>query len=358
MNPYARRRHVLPALALLGVTTLAACGGGGGAETAAGSTTSGATDCPFEPDPAVTTTARIAYQNIPNGDLVVKDQAMLENCMPNADITWSKFDSGGDVIQAFGSDSADIGLVGSSPATRGLSAPLNIPLRVVWVQDVIGEAESLVARDTAVKEITDLTGKTIAVAFSSTAHFSLLQALEDAGMDATTDVTLINLSPDKMPSAWQGGQIDAAWVWDPTLSVLKKTGTVVMSSADTAAAGKPTYDLSAATAEFIDANPEFMSAWAKAQDAAVTQIEEQPDEAALSIAVELGITPDEVTTQFAGYEYLSAAEQAGADYLGGKLAKDLEQTAGFLLTQGGIDAVSPAAAYTAGVDAEPAASVQ
>lgn len=321
-------------------------------------TAAGGAECPFPADPSVTSNVRIAYQNIPNGDLVVKDQRLLETCMPNATITWSKFDSGGDVIQAFGSNSADIGLIGSSPATKALSAPLNIPMKVVWIHDVIGKAESLVVRDKSITDINQLKGKTVAVAFSSTAHYSLLQALQDAGMDPAADVSIVNLSPDKMPSAWEGGQIDAAWVWDPTLSeLLKSDGQILMSSEDTAKAGKPTYDLGAATTSFIDANPAFMTAWAKAQNAAVERILDQPDDASVSIGAVMGISPDVVAAQFAGYRYLPATEQASVDFLGGKLGQDLQDTAGFLLKQGGITAVSPPQAYAGGVDAKPAEAV-
>ena len=144
-------RVLAAAVAVVGATALSGCvESNRPAEDAAGGS-----ECPFEADPSVTSSVRIAYQNIPNGDLVVKDQKMLENCMPNAKITWNKFDSGGDVIQAFGSNSADIGLIGSSPATKALSAPLNIPMKVIWVHDVIGKAESLVVKD---KAITDING--------------------------------------------------------------------------------------------------------------------------------------------------------------------------------------------------------
>jgi taurine transport system substrate-binding protein len=316
------------------------------------------TTCPFEADPSVTATARIAYQNIPNGDLVVKDQQMLEKCLPNAKITWSKFDSGADVIQAFGSGSVDIGLIGSSPATKALSKPLLIPMRVVWVHDVIGEAESLVVRDKSIKTVADLKGKKIAVPFSSTAHFSLIQALGEAGLDPRKGVSLINLAPDKMPAAWQGGQVDAAYVWDPTLSVLKKDGQVLTSSKETAKRGVRTYDLGAATTKFIEANPKFMAVWARAQDVAVKQILARPDQASVSVAAVLGIPPADVKKQFAGFEFLDAKTQSTPAYLGGKLGTDLGATAMFLLDQGGIEAMSAGAAYPAGVDPEPAAGVR
>jgi taurine transport system substrate-binding protein len=324
----------------------------GTVDTASGSATGAA--CPWEADDSITTTARIAFQKIPNGDLVVKDLGILEACMPKATIEWSNFASGGDVVQAYGASSVDIGLMGSSPATKALSEPLNIPLKVVWIHDVIGTAESLVVRDKGISDLKGLEGKTIAVPFGSTAHYSLLQALQDAGMDSAKDVKLINLEPEKMPAAWQGEQIDAAWVWDPVLTELKKTGTVVLSSADTAEAGKPTFDLGTASTAFIEANPEFMAQWAKAQDYAVTMINDDPATAAESIAAELGVPPADAQKLFEGYEYLPAATQADADHLRGKMGKDLATTAQFLLTQGGIDAVADDQVYADGVDATPA----
>lgn len=304
--------------------------------------------CPVTPDPSVHAHVRMAYQLIPNGDLVVKNEHLLETCLPNATISWSKFDSGGDVVQAFGSNSADIGLLGSSPATKALSAPLNIPIKVVWVQDVIGTAESLVARSATVKSLQDLKGKKIGVPFGSTSHYSLVLALQQAGMSAD-DVTLINLSPDKILAAWKRNDIDAAWVWDPTLSQIKQSGHTVMSSADTAKKGAATYDLSGGRAQFVDANPAFMKMWTTLEDHAVKKITSEPQQAAADIAAELGIPTAQVLPQFAGYTYLDAHEQASAPYFGGGLAKGLLSTAHFLLGQGDVDKVSPTATYTNGV---------
>ncbi len=89
----------------------------------------------------------------------------------------------------------------------------------------------------------------------------------------------------------------------------------------------------------------------------MTMIRDDPATAAESVAVALGIEPAEAEKQFAGLTYLDAAEQAGPDYLGGKLADDLHTTAGFLLDQGGITAVGSKSDYAAHVDAAPAASV-
>ncbi|MFE9583314.1 ABC transporter substrate-binding protein [Nocardia sp. NPDC006044] len=342
----ALRRAVTAGLAVAAVVaTTAGCVESGRGDTAAAGAQ---TACPFAADPSVTATARIGFQAIPNADLLVKDRGLLAACLPNAKVTWSQFSSGADVVQAFGAGSLDIGTMGSSPATKALSAPLNLPVRVLWIHDVIGKSESLIAKDNSITSLAGLRGKRVATPFGSTAHYSLLAALGKAGLAA--DVQLINMTPDAIPGAWTGGQIDAAWVWDPTLSKLAESGGhVVTSSADTAAAGAPTFDLAVASKKFLDENPRFAVVWAKLQDYAVTQLRTKPDEAAVSIGAQLGIEPKLVGPQLAGYTYLGAAEQADAKYLGGGFGADLHKTAEFLLSQGGIGAVGDESAYRTGI---------
>lgn len=347
--PHLTRTRALAAVvAATAAFGLSACGVGGDTEQAS------ADACPFQADESADTTVRIGYQKIPNGDVVVKDQKILENCLPNATIEWSNFASGGDVVQAFGGKSLDIGLAGSSPSTKALSAPLDLPVSVIWIHDVIGSAESLVVRDGEATDIEGLKGKTIATPFGSTAHFSLLQAIADAGEDPS-DYKIVNTEPEQIAPAWSRGDIDAAWIWDPTLSTLVKDGgKVVLTSEDTAKAGKPTFDLAIADRTFVKDNPKVLAVWAKAQDYAVKQIKDDPAKAAQSAAVEIGVSAAEAEKQFAGFTFLDAKQQAGADWLGGKLGKDLFSTATFLLTQDGIAKVAPESTYADGVDPGPA----
>ncbi|GAB10589.1 putative ABC transporter substrate binding protein [Gordonia araii NBRC 100433] len=309
-------------------------------------TIGGAVKCPVDPDPSVTGTVRIAWQEIPNGDLVVKDAGLLETCLPKAKLVWSKFASGGDVIQAFGANSLDIGLLGSAPAAKALSAPLDIAMRILWIQDQIGQAESLIARDPAIKTVADLRGKRIGVPFASTAHYSLLTALDKAGVGGSAQV--LNLSPDAIRGAWQGGQIDAAYIWEPTLDQLKSGGAhVVTDNARVAEQGAPTYDLTGARSDFVAKNSRFLRIWAAAQNWAAVLLNTKPDEAAVHIAGQLGVPVEQVLTQIKGYRHFDAAAQAAPDRLGGQLGADLRNTAQFLLQQGQVDAVGPVEAYIA-----------
>lgn len=351
MNRRTRRPLRAPALltALVAATTLSACGAGqvqspeGSAE---GGSDAGAGSCPVgEPDETIEAAVRIAYQDIPNGDLLVKQEGLLEACMPNAAIEWNKFDSGGSVVQAFGSASADIGLVGSSPAVKAMSEPLSLDVQAIYIFDVIGDAESLVVKDAGITDVEGLRGKKVAVPFSSTAHFSLLKILQDEGLEA--EVELINLSPDAMVAAFDRDEIDAAWVWAPTLPELVSSGgTPILSNADAAERGFATFDMAIGSTPFIEDNPEFMAMWTRVQDYASTQINDNPQEAAASIAAALGLQPDAVQDQFPGYEFPDAATQAGEDYFGGRMGQILGDTATFLADLGEVDSAEPVEFYT------------
>ena len=332
---------IVAAVAVLAFAALiAACGD---SETTTSSSPSG--------DPSE---IRIGYQLIPNGDLIVKDMGWLEEALPNTKITWIKFDSGGNVNTAMIAGSIDIGLAGSSPVAAGLSQPMNIAYKVPWIHDVIGAAESLAVRnDSGISDFADLKGKKIGTPFGSTAHYSLLAALELNGVDPG-DVKIVNLEPQAILAAWQRGDIDGAYVWNPTLAELKKDGTVLITSADLAKEGKLTADLAVVTNAFADAYPDAVQTWVEQQDKAVKLITSDPEAAAEAIGNQLNVTAEEAQVQMNDLIYLDATQQAGADYLGtpeapGKLAENLESASQFLLTQDAVEEVPPLTTFQAGL---------
>ncbi|MFJ8759003.1 ABC transporter substrate-binding protein [Streptomyces cyaneofuscatus] len=287
-------------------------------------------------------TIRIAYQTFPSGDLIVKEKGWLEKALPGYQVKWTKFDSGASINTAFVAGSVDLAAIGSSPVARGLSEPLNIPYQVTWVLDVAGENEALVARNgSKVSSVKDLVGKKVATPFSSTSHYSLLAALDQAGVDSSK-VQLLDLEPQDILAAWTRGDIDATYVWLPTLEELKKTGKVLVSSRELAAAGKPTLDLGVASTSFIKAHPDVLPAWRKAQAQALDLIHDDPDAASAAVGKQLGISPAEAGAQIKQGIFLTPAEQADAKWLGtpgkvGGLADNLHSAAQFLVDQKQID---------------------
>ncbi|MEU0130890.1 MULTISPECIES: ABC transporter substrate-binding protein [unclassified Streptomyces] len=322
------RRTSLLVAALGALVVVTACGTGGG----------GAGD-----DQGGGSTIRIGYQAFPSGDLIVKEKGLLEKALPDHTIKWIKFDSGATINTAFVAGSLDLAAIGSSPVARGLSEPLNIPYQVTWVLDVAGDNEALVARDgSGIKDVEDLEGRKVATPFSSTSHYSLLAALAASGVDASK-VDLLDLEPQDIVAAWSRGDIDAAYVWLPTLDELGKTGTTLVSSRELAAAGKPTLDLGVASTAFIEKQPEVITAWRKAQAQALDLIHDDPSAAAGAVGKQLGISPQDAAAQLKQGIFLKPAEQADAKWLGrpgqvGGLARNLHSAAEFLAGQKQIPA--------------------
>ncbi|WP_232323861.1 taurine ABC transporter substrate-binding protein [Catenuloplanes japonicus] len=289
-------------------------------------------------------TIRIAYQAFPSGDLIVKNQGLLEKALPDYKITWTKFDSGASINTAFVAGSIDIAAIGSSPVARGLSAPLHIPYQVAFVLDVAGDNEALVARNASgVKDVAGLKGKKVATSFASTSHYSLLAALDQAGLKES-DLTIVDLEPQDIQAAWTRGDLDAAYTWLPTLDALNKDGTVLISSRELATAGKPTLDLGVVATSFIEAHPDAVDAWRKAESQALDLIATDPTAAATAVGTELNLSPDEAKNQLSQGVFLTPADLATDEWLGtegkpGKLADNLVAAAQFLADQKKIDAV-------------------
>jgi len=329
------RRWLLPVLAAL-LLVAAACGdddsGGGSGETSSG-------------DPETIT---VGYQAVPNGDLVVKNEGWLEEAFPDSEIEWTLFDSGGSVNEAVVAGSIDIGLAGSSPVSRGLSTGLEY--QVPWIFDVIGEAEALVVNpESGAGAVEDLAGLSIATPLASTSHFSLLAALEAAGVDEA-DVEVIDAEPDDIYAAYSRGDIDGAYVWNPNLaSIVSDGGEILITSAELAEQGQTTYDLAVVSNDFAADFPEAVQTWLDVQNRAVQLIQDDPEAAAAAIGGELNLEADEVLPQLEGLIFLTAEEQNTAEFLGGGLADNLLASAEFNVEQGEIEEVAPPEAYTNGV---------
>ena len=132
--------------------------------------------------PAVADSLRIGYQNEPDPSHVAIVDGVYEKATGDK-IEWRKFDSGASVIAALASNAIDIGYAGSSPLAAGVTR--GAPIEAFLVAGLIGKAEGLVVRNgSGVNDIKDLVGKKVATPFVSTAHYSLLFALKQAGVDA------------------------------------------------------------------------------------------------------------------------------------------------------------------------------
>jgi len=285
-----------------------------------------------------------AYQ-----DMMVPFRALMEQGgiekKTGYKINWRKFGGGGDVVRAMASGNVALGEAGSSPIATAASQGLNIEL--FWILDDIADAEQLVARNSSgVTSVAGLKGKTVATPFVSTSHYQLMFALKQAGL-APGAVKVVNMRPPEIAAAWERGDIDATFIWDPVLTRVKQNGKVLTSAEAIAKEGRPTFDGLIVDRAWAAANKEFMVEFVKllaATDASYTRNPAAwtPDSAEVkAVAKWTGATAAEIPAGMAAYRFPTPAQQVSAEWLGGGAAKALLYTAQFLKEQGRVPEVAP-----------------
>ncbi len=259
------------------------------------------------------------------------------------DVEWRKFDSGTDVIAAMASGDVVLSELGSSPVA--IAASSGVDLQLIGYSDVIGTAESLIAHEgSGIASVADLKGKRIGVPLGSTAHFSLMGALQHEGI-AEGDVTIIGMKPDQIAASWDQDAIDAAWIWQPVQSELLKNGSLIIGADEVASWGFPTYDGWVVNGTWGQAHKAEVVAFLKEIDKVNNAYLANPaawtaDSAEVkALAAATGADPAQVPDILKGFTFLPMAEQTSATWLGGA-APTIKDTADFLKAAGRIDTVA------------------
>jgi taurine transport system substrate-binding protein len=290
----------------------------------------------------------IAYQDMLDPYRVAQESKEVEKAT-GYKINWKQFGGGGEVIKAMASGAVQVGEVGSAGIAAAVSR--GEPYELFWILDDIGDAEALVAKNgSGINSVKDLKGKKIAMPFNSTTHFHTMVALEQAGVNPA-DVQILNMRPPEVRAAWQRGDIQATWIWDPVLSEVKKDGKVILTSGKVSAdTGKATFDGYIVNKEWAKQHHDFMVQFVKVLAAAdekyrankATWTADSPEVKA--VAKWSGAKPENVPEGMALYRFPTLAEQNGKWLGGGKnsiAAKALEATAKFQLSQKQIEKTLP-----------------
>jgi taurine transport system substrate-binding protein len=264
-------------------------------------------------------------------------------------INWKQFGGGGEVIKAMASGAVQLGEVGSAGIAAAVSR--GEPYELFWILDDIGDAEALVAKNgSGINTVADLKGKKIAMPFNSTTHFHTMVALEQAGVNPA-EVQILNMRPPEVRAAWQRGDIQATWIWDPVLSEVKKDGKVILSSGKLSAeTGKATFDGYIVNKDWAKQNRDFMVKFVKVLAAAdesyrANTAKWNKDSAEVkAVAKWSGAKPEDVPAGMALYRFPTLTEQNSKWLGGGKdsvAAKALAATAQFQLSQKQIEKTLP-----------------
>jgi taurine transport system substrate-binding protein len=260
-------------------------------------------------------------------------------------INWRMFGGGGDVIKAMASGDVQIGEAGSSPIVAAASQGQDIKL--FWILDDIADAEALIVRNgSGINSVKDLKGKKVATPFVSTAHYQLMAVMKTEGVDAK-GVNVMNMRPPEIAAAWERGDIDAAFIWDPVLTKIKGNGKVIESSKTIGARGFPTFDGLIVNAKWAAQHEGFMVALvkilAKADEEYRANKAKWTADSPQVKAVAKWTKADakDVPPSMALYTFPTMAEQLGPKWLGGAAVKAMSSTAAFLKEQGRIQEAKP-----------------
>ncbi|MEV1082380.1 ABC transporter substrate-binding protein [Streptomyces sp. NPDC050211] len=142
--------------------------------------------------------------------------------------------------------------------------------------DVTGVA---VKKDSPVKSAKDLVGKTVAVnTLQNIGDTTVREAVRKDGGDPSK-VKFVEMAFDQMPAALDGGQVDAAWMGEPALTIAKSQGARVVASPFAETDPKLTVATYFTSTQLTKENPDLVKKFAEAMTESLTYASAHPDEA-------------------------------------------------------------------------------
>lgn len=170
---------------------------------------------------AATRELRVGYQK---GALsIVRARGVLEQRLAplGATVKWVEFSAGPVQLEALGAGSIDFGDVGEAPPIFSQAAGTPLVYVAATVPRPFVEAV-LVPGDSAIKDVTSLKGKRVALNKGSNVHYFLVKLLEKHGLKYS-DVSPVWLAPADARAAFERGAVDAWVIWEPYLAAAQQT---------------------------------------------------------------------------------------------------------------------------------------
>ncbi len=163
---------------------------------------------------------RVGYQK---GGLlsISKDRAVFEKRLKQLgveSVKWSEFQFGPPMLEAIGVGAVDFGEVGDTPPIFAQVAGGKI---AYVAATPAAQHALLVPEGSAIRELTDIKGKKIAVARGSSAHNFTIKLVSKAGL-AFTDIEPAYLPPADASAAFTRGSVDAWVIWDPYFALAQR----------------------------------------------------------------------------------------------------------------------------------------
>ncbi len=245
-------------LALVAVITLAT---GCGSSAKGDATTTGGTAASAKP-----LTLHLGYfPNVTHAQPIVglARGTFRDALGPNVRLDTKTFNAGGDEITALFAGDIDIGYIGGSPAVNGYVKSKGADVRII-AGAVSGGAELIVRDGAGIGAAADFANKKVASPqLGNTQDVALRTWLKSNGLNAKEqggNVTVIATDNATTLTAFQKGDIDAAWVPEPwgTRLIQEAGGRLFLDEKDVWPDGKFSTTTVIARTEFLNKHPDVV----------------------------------------------------------------------------------------------------
>ena len=166
-------------------------------------------------------TVNIGYLPSDHDSALFVAQAQNKYEDKNITVKTTQFNNGGDLMTAMASGDIDVGYVGITPVLSSIEK--GVPVKVVSAAQTEGSG-IVVAKNSGIKSIADLKGKTVATPGEASIQFMLLKyALEKENVDIST-VSVPAMKVASMSDSLKAGKIDAMLTYEPYVSISTSAG--------------------------------------------------------------------------------------------------------------------------------------
>jgi sulfonate transport system substrate-binding protein len=142
-------------------------------------------------------------------------------------VNWSEFIGGPPIVAAMTGGSVDLGDMAETPTIFGQAAgdPIKVVALTKGADPKVSPFGILVPKNSPIKKVSQLRGKTIAVQEGTVEQYLLIQVLKQAGIPYSA-VTVDNLSITAATTAVTSGKVDAAVSSQPLIGINLAAGSV------------------------------------------------------------------------------------------------------------------------------------
>ena len=153
----------------------------------------------------------------------LKAKNSLENRLAKMgwSVEWTEFVAGPPILEAIGKGKIDLGYAGVAAPIFAQSE--GVPFVYIANDSALpGSIGIIVPQDSPIRTLADLKGKKIAATQKTAAHYLLIRALTQGGLQLK-DAKFVDLPPAKAQEAFVRGEVDAWATWQPFIAELQET---------------------------------------------------------------------------------------------------------------------------------------